>query len=101
MTTKTRRPGPTEKEWMATVVEYARLRGWMVYHTHDSRRSEAGFPDLTLVKGERLMFVELKRDGLNPTPAQQAWLKALEGAGAETYVWRPADWSDTVEVLMR
>ena len=36
----------TEKGFQAAVVELARLRGWLVYHTYDSRRSAKGFPDL-------------------------------------------------------
>jgi hypothetical protein len=45
------RAGPTEKQFMAQVIQLARLRKWLVYHTHDARRSVAGFPDLVLVRG--------------------------------------------------
>lgn len=92
---------PSEKEYQDAVVEYARLRGWLVFHPFDSRHSEAGYPDLTLAKGERLIFAEMKRDGENPTPAQRKWLAALEEAGAETYVWKPSNWNETMEVLSR
>src|SRR5688572_19177552 len=40
----------TERAFQAQVVKYARLMGWTAYHTHDSRRSQAGFPDLVLVR---------------------------------------------------
>lgn len=63
----------------------------MAYHTHDSRRSEPGFPDLVLVKGTRLIFAELKADTGRVSPAQQRWLDAL-GATSRAVVWRPRDW---------
>ena len=88
---------------MAGVVQLAQLCGWLVYHTHDARHSAAGFPDLVLVRGRRLVFVELKRDGEWPATAQRAWLVALaETGGAEVYVWHEADWrSGAIERTLR
>ena len=48
-------PRQTEDQWQSAVIEYARLMGWLVYHTHDSRHSEKGFPDLVLVPLKWLM----------------------------------------------
>lgn len=81
----------TEKAFMAQVVALAKLRGWMVYHSHDSRQCEPGFPDLVMVRGERLIFAELKRDGERPTEAQRVWMLAL-GKAADCRLWRPLDW---------
>lgn len=39
-----------------------------------------------------MIFAECKRQGERPTPDQIAWLEVLDEAGAEVYVWRPADW---------
>jgi hypothetical protein len=39
-----------EADFQATIVETARTLGWLIYHTHDSRRSSPGFPDLVLVR---------------------------------------------------
>lgn len=90
----------TEAELQANVLELADRRGWLSYHTHDSRRSAAGFPDLALVRGDRLVFAELKREGRYPTPAQRTWLAALgQVAGVESYLWRPSRWSDIARVL--
>jgi len=87
----------TEKELLQAVRDLARLRNWLVYHTHDSRRSEPGFPDLVLVK-DRVLFVELKSERGKPTPAQNEWHVALWQAGATLFVWRPSDWLDgTIE----
>jgi len=80
----------TEAAFLALVREVARGYGWTTYHTHDSRRSEPGFPDLVLVR-ERVVFAELKTVKGKVTPEQRVWLAALEGAG-EVYVWRPTDW---------
>ena len=82
-----------EKDFQATVVETAKLTGWLVYHTYDSRRSERGFPDLVLVRDHELLFVEIKLDKKNPTKPQREWLKALDRV-ADTCVWRPKDWPE-------
>lgn len=86
-------PPMTERDFQATVVETARLLGWRVYHTHDSRRSEPGFPDLVLVR-ERVVWAELKTDSVRSrlTPEQRSWVDALQRAGGEVHVWRPRDW---------
>lgn len=78
----------------------ATLRGWVWYHTHDSRRSPAGFPDLVLVRGRRVVFAELKREGEKPTKEQEKWLELLEATGsAEVHLWRPSDWEAIQEAL--
>ena len=77
----------TEKEWQATVVDTAKLIGWWVYHTRDSRGSEPGYPDLVLVRpddqGGRIVFVELKTDrpGSQLTGAQKGWIERLRECG--------------------
>lgn len=91
----------SEAVWQSQVVQIARLHGWTSYHTHDSRRSVAGYPDLTLVRGSRLIFAELKRQTGRTTREQQEWLDLLAGAGAETYLWRPSHLADVVECLSR
>ncbi|MCR4338797.1 MAG: VRR-NUC domain-containing protein [Gemmatimonadaceae bacterium] len=79
-----------EKEWQAQVVQLARTLGWRHFHAYRSTKSPAGFPDLTLVR-ERIIFVELKTERGKLTDAQKDWIEALLHAGAEAYVWRPAD----------
>lgn len=63
--------------------------GVLVYHTFDSRRSEPGFPDLVLV-GRRVAYRELKKENGRLTQAQKTWIAALERAGQDAAVWRPA-----------
>ncbi|MBM4407820.1 MAG: VRR-NUC domain-containing protein [Chloroflexi bacterium] len=69
----------TERELQDAIVQVARLHGWLVYHTYDSRRSDPGFPDLVLVHVKRgqLWFLECKSARGRVTPEQQDWLSAL------------------------
>jgi len=71
---------------------YARLCGWLVYHTFNSSKSDPGFPDLVLVRDGRIVYAELKTEKGRLTKHQRDWLKALDDAGQEVYVWRPSDW---------
>src|SRR5438105_1266822 len=89
----------SEKEFLGQVREAARLFGWMVYHTHDSRRSEPGFPDLVLVRGHRLLFIELKVGMNRLTVAQTNWLDALREAGANVCIARPENWVPLMDQL--
>jgi hypothetical protein len=102
----------SEKEWQAQVVRLAKLTRWHVYHTFDSRHSEQGYPDLTLIrKGDggrnvpahartRILLVELKTQRGHLSPRQREWLGLLSGNdGVEVFVWRPSDWDQIVEVL--
>ena len=84
----------TEKKLQGYVLDLAEALGFLGYHTWDSRRSQPGFPDLTLVKGSRLIFAELKSAKGKPSPEQKEWLAALRGTSAEVYLWRPCDWVD-------
>ena len=91
----------TEAAFQRQVLDLAKLCGYRAYHTHDSRRSQPGFPDLVLVNPRRkhTLFVELKTDVGRVTDAQQAWLDDLRRAGAFAYVWRPTDWPQITQIL--
>lgn len=66
----------------------ARAAGWLAYHTHDSRRSEPGFPDAVFVRDGRIVFAELKAARGRVTPEQRAWLEALgKAAGGAVSVF--------------
>jgi hypothetical protein len=92
-------PKQTEAGFLAAVRALAKLKGYRTYHTHDSRRSEAGFPDLVLVKRPRVIFAELKRDGKKPTAIQQTWLDDLTACGQEAYFWTPAQFEEITRIL--
>lgn len=93
-------PPQSEAAWQRTVLDLARLLGWWVYHTHDSRRSTAGFPDLVLIR-DRVIFAELKTSSGKVRDAQKLWIGLLERAGGEVYLWRPDDFDEVHEILRR
>lgn len=84
----------TEAELFENVRAAARLYGWLLYHTRDSRGSTAGFPDLLLARTGHILAAELKREQRKTTPAQDHWLRVLESVGSpvQVFVWRPSDW---------
>ena len=83
----------SEREFMAQVIQLARLRNWLVFHAHDSRRSAKGFPDLILVRGPWLFAIELKVGRGKLTPEQERWLFDLCSVpGVKTFVFYPKDW---------
>lgn len=95
-------PPIKEEEFQTQVIQLARLRGWRVYHTHDSRHSAAGFPDLVLVRERdgRLLFAELKSNTGRLTLDQRSWLAALRACGVPAFVWTPEDWPSIEAALM-
>ncbi len=89
----------SEKLWQQWVTDLAKLKHWRCYHTFDSRRSTPGFPDLVLVRHHRLIVAELKAEKGRLTPPQKEWLDALAFTGIETYVWRPSEADDVLQIL--
>lgn len=81
----------SEAQLQALVVGVAQLYGWAHYHTHDSRRSDEGWPDLVLCKPPRLLVLELKGVRTPVTVAQLAWLARLQCCGLDARLVRPAD----------
>lgn len=81
----------SEAAFQTHVMAIARTLRYRFYHTHDSRRSPAGFPDLVMVRPRRLVFAELKRERGRVSQEQTQWIFELQGAGAEVYLWRPSD----------
>lgn len=89
-----------EQHLQAAVEAELRLRGWRYFHSHDSRRSVAGFPDLICIRGARVLAVELKTAAGRVSREQREWLDAFELAGVEAHLWRlPGDWAQVGEVL--
>lgn len=90
-----------EADFQAQLVQAAKRIGWRVFHPHDSRRSEPGFPDLVLAhpRQKRVVFAELKSDVGTLTPDQSWWAAALSAAGQEYHLFRYADWDRALAVL--
>jgi len=96
-----RRLAVSEKAFQQQVIDLAHLYGYLVYHTHDSRRSAPGFPDLTFAHPTRgdFFLAELKSERGRVTPHQEQWIAALQRAGIQCYIWRPSMWDDIVARL--
>lgn len=110
----------SEAQLQDTIIEMARAMGFLVYHTHRSRFSEPGFPDLVLMSQEpmrpRLIFIECKAEGgrltkgrISPRtrrylPGQQDWVDAFgrcagEFSPVEVLVLYPRNLDDIERIL--
>lgn len=92
-------PVPMSEAHLLAIVRAALKRvNYLTYHTHLSKRSEPGFPDLVAVPDPlfhrrdcTLYLLELKRDDERPTLAQQHWLDALARVErVEAHLLRPS-----------
>lgn len=81
----------SETQLLEHIRSACRKLGLKCYHTHNSKHSERGFPDLVIL-GNPVLFRELKSSTGKVTPDQQAWLDELREKGQDAGVWRPADW---------
>ena len=87
-------PRLTEAQFQRQVIDLAKLNGYtLIYHTHDSRRSQPGFPDLVLISEQRgrALFRELKTETGRVSPAQFSWVSGMLMAKLDVGVWRPSD----------
>lgn len=101
MTARTETPPLTEKAFQQQIIDLAKLRGWLVYHVFDSRRSNPGFPDLILIRGDTLQAFEVKTEKGRVSADQEAWLDAFGGVVViDAEVVRPSDW-DYIERVLR
>jgi hypothetical protein len=107
----------TEDDLKDKILDFARLRGWMIHHDRPARKKgrngedewytavegHKGFPDLVLARRGRVIFAELKTHRGVVSPDQKAWLAELAPAGSiadvDVFVWRPRDWPFIVKVL--
>src|SRR3990167_6711966 len=90
-----------ETPFLRRVIEYARLKGWLVRHCRSvwtrsgyktPLKGDPGFPDLVLTRLSRVIFAELKDTYARPDPNQRLWLAVLQVTGkVEVFLWRPQD----------
>jgi hypothetical protein len=99
----------SETEWQRQVTDLAEMLGWAWAHFRPARTAHGwrvpvsgplgkGWPDLVLIRGERVIFAELKAENGRPTP-DQTWLLTLVADAVETAVWRPSDLDRVAETL--
>lgn len=102
-------PPQRERDFQTQVIDLARICGWRVAHfrpamtKHGWRTPVAadgkGFPDLVLVRRDRVLWRELKSDSGRLSTDQALWITALQDAGEDVAVWRPDDFDEIVEAL--
>lgn len=99
-----------EKSFTDQILEVAVWYGWRRHHDRPGRtvagwrtaiQGDPGFPDLVLLRRDRLVVAELKSRRGKLTPEQLCWLEDWRQVGAEVYVWRPSDWDDIARILAR
>ena len=106
-------PRISEADFQRTVIDYAHLRGWLVaaFRPCESRKGwrtpmqgDVGYPDLTMARGGRVVFAELKSEKGRTSNWQAAWQDALAPTWDfptqhETHIWRPSSWPEIERVL--
>lgn len=96
----------TERQLEMAIVRMAETFGWKVHTIADSRslrsHTGVGYPDLTMVRGNRIVAAELKAAKGRVRKGQEEWLTDFREAGAEAYLWRPEHWTNgEVEKVLR
>jgi hypothetical protein len=89
----------TEKAWQSFVVDVALRCGWVPVHFRNMRGNDDGYPDLTIIKGDRVVIAELKSTRGTVSARQQLWIAKLAAVGTTVHVWYPRHWRDMVDVL--
>jgi len=92
-------PKESEDNFLSWIIDYAKLRGWLHYHTWRSFHSPSGFPDLILIRNRRIIVVELKSERGKLSVYQDEWLKAFKQTGISTFVWKPSDRDEIIREL--
>ena len=74
-----------EKQIEAKVCDYAKERGLLVYKFTSPARMAV--PDRMFVRPDgKIFFIEFKREGQKPTPAQDREHERLRGHGVQVFV---------------
>jgi hypothetical protein len=101
-----------ESAFKRRVVALALQYGWEWMHVRPARTNRpgvwktptdgtlgAGWPDLILVRGRRIIAAELKAEDGVVSAEQSRVLEHLSDAGVETHIWRPSLWEWVVTAL--
>ena len=100
----------SEKDFQAQIVSLAKLYGWAVHAERPAMmqsgnwvtpiQGDAGWPDLVLVKGNRILFWEVKTDKGVLSSAQWDWIARLQQV-AQAEVVQPHQWQYIQDILTR
>ena len=98
----------SEAEFQSQVTHLAETLGWDWMHVVTTGKGRhfpirgtitAGWPDLVLIKGHRIIYAELKRQNQALDPMQRQVMEKIARTGAECYVWRPSGFAELTELL--
>lgn len=90
-----------EADFQRRITDTCDLMGLIWHHETDSRRSNAGFPDLVIAGPGGVLFAELKSEKGRITSHQNFWLYRLREAGSMAVIWRPSHWDEFVLPTLR
>jgi hypothetical protein len=105
-------PQMSEAQLQQNVIDMAHVFGWLVHAERPAMRADGtwrtpiqgdkGFPDLVLIKGNRVLFCELKSQRGYTSEAQEEWWRRTLDTKVQYYLWRPAEWFDgTIERILK
>jgi hypothetical protein len=93
-------PDAAESLFQARVIKIAEDAGWDRWHNTNPRKSAPGWPDLILVRGPRMVALELKTMTGRLSDAQQHWLEILARVEVvEARMCRPSDLAEIERIL--
>jgi len=106
-----------EKNFQTLVIDIGHQYGWKIAHFGQSQSARgrhitatmadgAGYFDLTMAKGYKLVFAELKREKGTLSPRQKDWVSTMKEVAkynphVEVYIWYPHDISDIINILSK
>ena len=102
-------------DWEKTIIKYARVNGWRVHHSSKVKTKtgwltpiggDKGYPDLTMVREESILFVECKTGMGRLSKDQEQWISQFKRAtrginNIGVHVWHPKDWPEIQRLLER
>ena len=68
----------SEGDFASWLEDFLKVHGWWFYHTRRSTGSVKGFPDYVCVRGEEVVFLEIKGDGGVVSKEQEECLQRLK-----------------------
>ena len=92
----------SEAEFQRYVLQALHRRQWLWWHNPDSRRVNAGMPDLLAVHDDIpvLLALELKGPRTRVTPLQRSVIETMSRVpGVYARIVRPADWPAVLQEI--